>query len=116
MASGKRSGSGRGILNVDQEEEDDGEADEDAVRLVSQAVSVSGFESLGLQVISWPSWCCFMTGASLWAPPLTVDCKDGGVGGCRAGAIPGFFVRVGGIAIVFVDPDGVVGGLEDGGC
>ena len=55
MASGKRSGSGSGILNVDQEEEDDGEADEDVVRLVSQAVVVFGFKSLGLQALSWPS-------------------------------------------------------------
>ena len=38
------------------------------------------------------------------------------MGGCRAGVIPGFAIGVGGITVVFVDPDGVVGGLEDGGC
>ena len=102
-------------MNGDQEEDDDGEADEDARRLVSLAVAVSGFMSLGLLDLSWPSWCCFTTRASLWAPPLTVDCKDGSVGGCRAGVIPGFAVGVGGIAVVFVDPDGVVDDLEDGG-
>ena len=89
------------------------------MRLVSQAVAVSGFDSLGLHALSWPSWCCFMTGASMWALPLRtsffVNYKDGSVGGCSAGVFPGFVVVDGGTVVVSVDPNGVVGGLKDGG-
>ena len=51
ILNGKRSGRGSGILNGDQEEEDDGEADEEAGRLVSEAFAMSGFVSLGLQAL-----------------------------------------------------------------